>query len=221
MTRKGLNNSEIKHVTMPDVTGDDKIINTLCARPLAYNSAFMTQVYLWLEDNGNDTCERRVAFHLPEVHEPRQKKQKGNVLKFELPQKAQDRQRQFFSIMDVADNIISRESMEPFMTLDGGCYVPYRIVSGHVFKENKDTIIYEVDEALAIYGLDRLYRWLCVPVGVLLQEAEKPDTKDDDFYHVVYMADSEDLEARHIFDYENIGGIPMSETICEDDDGTF
>ena len=100
MTRKGLNNSEIKHVTMPDVTGDDKIINTLCARPLAYNSAFMTQVYLWLEDIGKDTCERRVAFHLPEVHEPRQKKQTGNVLKFELPQKAQDRQRQFFSIMD-------------------------------------------------------------------------------------------------------------------------
>lgn len=221
MTRKGLNNSKIKHVTMPDVTGDDKIINALCARPLAYNSAFMTQVYLWLEDTGKEACERRVAFHLPEVHEPRQKKQTGNVLKFELPQKAQDRQRQFFSIMDVADNIISRESMEPFMSLDGGNYVPYRIVSGHVFKEDKDSITYEVDEALVIYGLGRLYRWLCVPVGVLLQEAEKPDTMDDDFYHVVYMADSEDLEARHIFDYENIGGIPMSETICEDDDGTF
>lgn len=105
MTRKGLKDKDIKRVVLPDVSGDDNIINTQCARPLTLNGAFSAQMYLWVEDDGTEEGERRIEFHLPDADGPRQKKQVGNVVTFELPQKAKDRRRQFFSIMDVADNI--------------------------------------------------------------------------------------------------------------------
>lgn len=221
MTRKGLKDKDIKRVVLPDVSGDDNIINTQCARPLTLNGAFSAQMYLWVEDDGTEEGERRIEFHLPGADGPRQKKQVGNVVTFELPQKAKDRRRQFFSIMDVADNIITRESLDPAMPLNLGNYVPYRIVSGHVYKEDKDAIVYEVDDALVIYGLDRFYRWLCIPVGVLLQEASKAGAKEDDYYHIVYMADINDLDSRGILDYEHIGGVPVADTYCEEGDGIF
>lgn len=221
MTRKGLKDKDIKRVVLPDVSGDDNIINTQCARPLTLNGAFSAQMYLWVEDDGTEEGERRIEFHIPGADGPRQKKQVGNVVTFELPQKAKDRRRQFFSIMDVADNIITRESLDPAMPLNLGNYVPYRIVSGHVYKEDKDAIVYEVDDALVIYGLDRFYRWLCIPVGVLLQEASKSGAKEDDYYHIVYMADINDLDSRGILDYEHIGGVPVADTYCEEGDGIF
>ena len=54
MTRKGLKDKDIKRVVLPDVSGDDNIINTQCARPLTLNGAFSAQMYLWVEDDGTE-----------------------------------------------------------------------------------------------------------------------------------------------------------------------
>lgn len=205
--------SHVIEVVMPDVSDDKTIRSTVSYRPVMHSTAYGAQVYMWM--SGKHTYPRRVTFRSDtrgDVYKSGfSAKQHGAV-----DEEVKRRGKALFSILDVADTHCVHARMLPILPLSGKAPMPERIVSGHVHSESEEEIIYEVDDALAVYWLDEFNRWMVCPVGPLMHDV-RAGAGDTIPRMVIYAAKRCDLTARGIFTIKELNGVSLDRTHCIDD----